>query len=239
MKIIAGNWKLNKGLSETKKYLEEFLFMIKSSPHEFLIFPQALVLQTADQKIRGSKLFLGVQNISTELTGALTGEISASVAAECGARYALVGHSERRQLFHETDEIIQTKFKIAQGAGLIPLLCVGETLDQRKNNQVREVLKRQLDVGLKLLDPNKKFVIAYEPVWAIGTGEVASIEQVKEAHQIILDILPKKAPVLYGGSVNEQNAKSLAQLAVVDGFLIGKASLDPVTLASIAEVCEE
>ena len=187
---------------------------------------------------------VGAQNAHFEVEGAYTGEISVGMLKSAGAQYVIIGHSERRHIFGETDVWINKKIHAVLNAELVPIFCIGETLDDRKLNQTTLVLENQINLGLQgmeSIDP-VKMIIAYEPVWAIGTGETASTDQVAEAHAYVQSVLERmfgqvgyEVPILYGGSVNENNARELIQTKGVDGFLIGGASIKEESFCSIVE----
>ena len=199
---------------------------------QMVLFPTALSASEVARAVQGSRLRWGGQNCFHEASGAFTGETSPNMLKDLGAQYCLVGHSERRHIFAEPDEMIAKKVQYLQSIGMTPLLCVGETIDDRRWNRTKEVIIRQLKTAIQGADPNAPLWIAYEPVWAIGTGEVATPPQVEEAHGMLRQFLNEwslaasaNTPILYGGSVKPENAKSLAGLNHVDGFLIGGASL--------------
>ncbi len=233
--ICAGNWKMNKGPQAVEDFLKIFLESVpKDAEMDFILFPQNLVLSQVASRLKGRAVGFGAQNCYWEKHGAFTGENSPEVLKELGAGYCLVGHSERRQIFKESDEDMARKVRALQDLDLLPVLCIGETLDQRTTGKTNAILDVQLSIGLKNLSAGKKFWIAYEPVWAIGTGVVAEVPQVAEAHQFIFKKLQSlvgaaasQVKILYGGSVKPDNAKALAKVEHVDGFLIGGASLDP------------
>lgn len=244
MKFFAANWKLFKSPNEARNFFEAFHKRNTNKVDEVIFFPSAFSLEATQQMLRGSSLRFGAQNVYAKGSGAFTGENSAEVLKSIGARYALVGHSERRQLFGETDELLAQKVSYITSLGLTPMLCIGETLEQRKATKTIDVCRRQLEDGLKLVQPSQftksqDLVIAYEPVWAIGTGVVATREQVQETHAEIAEVLKglgfNHAPILYGGSVKPENAKDLICIKHVDGFLVGGASLD---VESFAQICE-
>jgi len=243
-KIVAGNWKLNKGPQETNAFATQLCELLKTELQtgapkatQLVVFPQTLVLASAVQSFSGSSVAVGGQNIYSESTGAFTGENSAAVLRELGATHVLIGHSERRQIFGETDMLLAKKMWMALKAELLPVFCVGETLEQRQSGQTESVLTAQLQNGLAGIDRNETFWVAYEPVWAIGTGQVASPQQASEAHAFIRSFLGKtcEAPILYGGSVKPENAMAIAQQPHIDGFLVGGASLDPRSFFEIAK----
>lgn len=243
-KIFAANWKLNKTPIESEQFLTEFKNQILgnknfSETKEVIIFPSAFCLDAVGKKTAGTEILFGPQNISAEKSGAFTGENSVEVAQSMGAKAALIGHSERRQLFSETDLLINKKIKLTQSLKLIPVFCIGETLQQREANTTEAICFAQLEAGLAGADKVQRLIIAYEPVWAIGTGKVASVEQVASVHLQISKKLKAMEffnfQLLYGGSVKPENAKELLQVPHVDGFLIGGASLDPISFAKICQ----
>ena len=230
-KICAGNWKLNKTPKESSEFLTDFFGEVPDKDiHNFVIFPPASNwFVFSGQK----KMGWGAQNIYFENSGAFTGENSADVLKQMSGTHALVGHSERRQVFQETDDWMAKKVLLLQSQNIIPVLCVGETLEEREANKTEEVIGRQLNAVLKKIEISSKLWVAYEPVWAIGTGKVASPEQAEEAHTYLRGQLEnlwgsenaEQVPLLYGGSVKPDNAKNLGQRKNIDGFLIGGASL--------------
>ena len=252
--VIAGNWKMNHGPAETREFLRRFRPPAVAANPTVILFPPAISLPAAREFLAGSRdVELGVQNIHWERSGALTGELSAEMAAEAGAVYALVGHSERRHGFGETDAETRLKVEAAGRAGLVPVLCVGETLEERMAGRVREVVSRQIDAatsalrGLPVASQSRgngargPFLVAYEPVWAIGTGRTATPSDATEAHGIVRERLvaavgdetAASVAVLYGGSVKPENAAELLAAPNVDGLLVGGASLDPESFARI------
>jgi triosephosphate isomerase (TIM) len=243
--VLAANWKMNHGPSEARAFMAAFLAAYSPRPDRtVVIFPPALSLATVRSALssRGD-IALGVQNIHTEAKGAFTGESSAPMAKDAGARFALVGHSERRHVFGETDEATAAKCAVALQHGLTPMLCIGEKIEQRESGETNAVVLRQLRAGLSRLQPSElgRLAIAYEPVWAIGTGRTATPADASAVHAVIraeLDRLDaaatKEVPILYGGSVNRENATMLLRAAGVDGLLVGGASLDPNGWSAIA-----
>lgn len=238
--LIAANWKMNKTTEETRDFIIQFTPMVSGIEGvEILIAPPFTSLAVAAKFLKGSGIKLGAQNVFYESSGAYTGEISPLMLKDCGCDYVIVGHSERRQYFFETDEIINKKVRAAQGIGLSVILCIGETLKEREEGKTFEVLRRQLAEGLKDVRP-ENLVIAYEPVWAIGTGRTATPEQIAEAHGFIRNMLreafKEKADeirIQYGGSVNADNASSILNIENVDGALVGGASLKPDSFIKI------
>lgn len=239
-KIFAANWKLYKSPNDTRVFFTQFKQVSKKTTGELVFFPSAISLEATANALQGSSIKWGAQNCFTQAQGAYTGENSAQVVKEMGGSYILVGHSERRQIFGETDALIADKVAFVQGIGLTPMLCVGETLEERESKRTYRVLEIQLEQGLSKADNSKPLVVAYEPVWAIGTGKVATPEQVAETHADVFQILQRlefsTAPILYGGSVKPENAAGLIKQPHVNGFLVGGASLDPQSFIEIASV---
>lgn len=240
-KIFAGNWKLHKNPQETRTFLSEFgALNLASGEREVVFFPPATSLEAAAVSTTATKIKWGSQNCHSEVKGAFTGEISAQVVKDLGGHYVLLGHSERRTIFGETDAGVAKKVKLVQSLNLTPMICIGETLPEREAGRTMHVLETQLQQGLALADKSKEMVIAYEPVWAIGTGKVATTEQVREAHLEISKILsrlslPQSTAILYGGSVKPDNAKELLSVPHVGGFLVGGASLEVKSFQQIVE----
>ena len=242
--LIAGNWKLNLGPTQAVALSRELASgLADRGDTEVAVFPSALAIPSVIAALDGSGISVGVQEIHDELAGAFTGTNSASFAREAGCSWALIGHSERRQLFGETDEAVGRKVRAALGTGLLPMVCVGETLDQRDAGQVQSVVTRQLSVALGTLRPDEAVTvtIAYEPVWAIGTGRTASPEQAQEVHAALRAWLRDRYPafvaeqarILYGGSVKPANAAELLGQPDIDGALVGGASLKADSFAGI------
>lgn len=242
--LVAGNWKMNGGRDANASLIRDLLLDIKKYPAvETVICPPALYIESVGKMIASSTIRLGAQNLSEqEKAGAYTGEIHGGMLKDVDCQYVIVGHSERRALYGESDVLVAAKFKAAQGCGLIPILCLGETLIEREANQTETVLSRQLSAVLDIcgIAAFKKAVIAYEPVWAIGTGKTATPELAQAAHAFIRDQLAKKdvkisnsTRLLYGGSVKADNAASLFACADVDGGLIGGAALKAAEFLAI------
>jgi len=235
--VFAANWKMNFGPQETRTYLKTFLDAFpKTDDRTVIIFPSAISLVVAGFALRDRPdILLGVQNIHWEEKGAFTGENSASMARDAGASVALVGHSERRHTFGEGDEITAKKCAAAFKAGLTVVLCVGEKLEERDRNTTQAVVLRQLKAGISRLNSAQiaRIAIAYEPVWAIGTGRTATPELAQEMHAFIKSLLD--LPVLYGGSVKPENAAELLAQPDVDGALVGGASLEIDYFVAICE----
>ena len=235
--FIAGNWKMFKTVHETTVYVKELRVLVKDIKDvTVVIAPPFTAVHAACEAARNSNVAVSAQNMSWEREGAFTGEISAGMIKETGAQYAIVGHSERRQLFGETDVTVNRKAIAAIAASLTPIVCIGETLEQRERNETMDVLDRQIKGGLDGLsgDQVAALVMAYEPVWAIGTGRTATPAQAGEAHAHIRSRLRQwfgataadQCLLLYGGSVKPDNIRDLMAQADVDGALVGGASLD-------------
>jgi len=250
--LVAGNWKMNKGPTEARRFAEELLRAIshaetrmanRGTQVEIAVFPSPTSLPAVAEVLRGTPVAYGGQNCHWESSGAFTGETSARFLAELGCRYVLVGHSERRTLFGETDEACGKKTAAALAAGLEPLLCCGETLSERESGMTFKVIERQLRAALAGLPATAGFTVAYEPVWAIGTGRTASPAQAGEAHAFIRqwlgsNLAPEVAArtrLLYGGSVKPDNFGELLRQPEVDGALVGGASLDLAAFCAIAD----
>ncbi|MFC1770558.1 triose-phosphate isomerase [Candidatus Margulisiibacteriota bacterium] len=247
--IIAGNWKMNKSLAEAEELVRVFknkLGFIKKP--EVILCPPFMSLEKVNQIIKGTELLLGAQNMHFEVSGAYTGEISAGMLQSVGCSYVILGHSERRAYFSETDDFINKKLKTAFSAGLKPIVCVGESLDDREAGRQEEIVGAQLEGSLAgisgdIRDNKNEIIIAYEPVWAIGTGKVATPEQAQEMHSFIrqkLSVmfgqeLSVKIRILYGGSVKPGNVASLACQQDIDGALVGGASLDAESFEGIVK----
>lgn len=235
--MVAGNWKMNGSRSESKQLVDGIVRDLSSHLDLDIVVcpPFILVAQVADQLRQESRIKCGAQNLDNHESGAYTGEISASMLVDCGCDYVIVGHSERRTLFGETDSLVANKIEVAQQHALIPILCVGETLDEREAVQTEIVVGRQLDVVIDRVGIARfsSLVLAYEPVWAIGTGKTATPEQAQAVHGFLRNRLAQQDDqiaaglrILYGGSVKADNAKTLFGQADIDGGLIGGASLD-------------
>jgi triosephosphate isomerase len=242
--VIAGNWKMHHGPADARAFFTDFEPDLGEDPPLVLIFPPAISLAAALAARRVDvPVALGVQNVHWEPEGAFTGETSVSMAKDAGATHVLIGHSERRHVFGETDEEVARKVAATLEGGLVPVVCVGEKLEERKAGRVREVILRQLDAAVEALTDGADFMIAYEPVWAIGTGETATPQDASDAHGALRERLgeslgPDRAaavPILYGGSVKPENAGDLLGAPDVDGVLVGGASLDADSFARIAE----
>jgi len=242
--IVAGNWKMNKTVVETRRLLIELsnkLVGMTTRAH-VLVFPTAVSLETAVDAARGTPIAVGAQNVHWEDSGAFTGEVSVPMLEAVGVTHVLIGHSERRSLFGETDEEVRRKLLRVLGSDLTPVVCLGETLEQREVGETEDVVTRQLDIGLGGVGVERagRIVLAYEPIWAIGTGKTASPEMANDVHRLIrrrLDgmfgSVAAEIPVLYGGSVKPDNAAALMSESDVDGALVGGASLDAASFAKI------
>jgi triosephosphate isomerase (TIM) len=235
--FIAGNWKMHKTVADTVKYVKELRGLVKDMTGvEIVVAPPFTALHAAGEAARNSNVGVAAQDLHWEREGAFTGEISAGMIAETGAEYVIIGHSERRTLFGETDASVNRKIAAAFAGGLTPIVCIGETLDQRDRNETFSVLDRQIRDGLDGVTSEQlvQLVIAYEPVWAIGTGRNATPAQAAEAHGHIRKRLQQwfgaqpseLCRVIYGGSVKPENIGDLASQPDVDGALVGGASLD-------------
>ena len=245
--VLAANWKMNNGPTEARAFMAAFLAAYTPrSDRTVVIIPPAISLSTVRHALGSRKdIVLGVQNIHSEPKGAFTGETSAPMARDAGATLALVGHSERRHVFGETDDATARKCALAFAHGLTPMLCVGEKIEEREAGNTEQVVLRQLRAGLSELKKESlgKVAIAYEPVWAIGTGRTATPEDASTVHAVIRRELATLAgssdvaaaiPILYGGSVSRDNASALIQAPGVEGLLVGGASLDAATWRDIA-----
>lgn len=242
--VFAANWKMNHGPTQASAFLDVFLDRYATrDDRTVILFPPALTLATVRERIRArGDIALGAQNVHTAERGAFTGEVSAAIAADAGATFVLVGHSERRHVFGETDA--QTAQKCARVAehALTPVLCIGELLEQRERGETEAVVLQQLRTGISMLTPAavRTMMVAYEPVWAIGTGRTATPEDAAVVHRVIRDALLTQVgtgaldiPILYGGSVTAANAAALLTADQVDGLLVGGASLEAEGWATI------
>ena len=242
--VLAANWKMNLTPAEAAGFLDVFLRAYQPrDDRTVILFPSALVLAGVRERLQARPdIRLGVQNISPEEKGAFTGENSAAMAAGAGASFVLVGHSERRHVFGETDAQVAQKCARAVQHGLLPVLCVGETIEQRERGETEEVVLHQLRTGVSMLDHEsvRDLIVAYEPVWAIGTGRTATPKDASDVHLVLRAALAgiigehaREIPLLYGGSVNAANSAALLAAPEVDGLLVGGASLDPAQWATI------
>lgn len=241
--LVAGNWKMNGSRASAAKLLEDVLGGLDMTPDTgVLLCPPFVYLADAARLLKGSAAQLGAQNLCAEDNGAYTGEVSGPMLRDFDCRYVIVGHSERRALYGETDPVVARKFMAAQRAGLVPILCVGETLAQREAGETHMVVGSQLHAVLEAAGVSafEKAVIAYEPVWAIGTGRTASPEQAQDVHAFIRRTveagnakIANSLQLLYGGSVKASNAGELFRMPDIDGGLVGGASLDPAEFLAI------
>ncbi|HTR80115.1 MAG TPA: triose-phosphate isomerase [Bacteroidota bacterium] len=242
-KVIAGNWKMNKDVFETADLISGLKSAIKQSKAEVIICPPFTSLVVAQQLLKGSDIKLGAQDVSVHDDGAYTGEISVKMLKSAGCQYVIVGHSERRQYFHETNELINQKAKKVLASGMKPIICVGETLEEREKGIMENVITVQVKgVLVGLSEENlKNAIIAYEPVWAIGTGKNATPQQAEEVHQLIRKLVgqlyswnvAEGVIIQYGGSVKPENAKELLSQPDIDGALVGGACLKPDSFSAI------
>jgi triosephosphate isomerase len=245
-KLIAANWKMNKTSDETRGFFREFLPLVADQTRdEIAVFPPYTSVDAAIAATRGSNVAIGVQNVHWKMEGAYTGEISAPMLLSLGVTHVIVGHSERRQYFGETDDTVNLRLKTALESGLTAICCVGEVLEEREAGLTDDVLRRQCVRAFHAISSKKagKLLVAYEPVWAIGTGKTATPELASQAHAVIRreaaeifgEEFASKLRILYGGSVKPDNASELMAEAEIDGALVGGASLDPKSLAAIVK----
>lgn len=245
--LIAGNWKMNKNIGEARAFAEELYPGLKElTATEMLICPPFTMLYEMHELMADTRVQLGAQDIFWEDNGAYTGEISAAMLRDAGCTFVIIGHSERRQVMGETDAMVNKKMSTAYRGGLIPLLCIGETLEERKAGQAEKVVSQQLDRALQglSLEQGNKLVIAYEPIWAIGTGVNASGQDAQQMSHFIRQELVNKyglevaqsIRILYGGSVKEDNIEEFMQQQDIDGALIGGASLSAVSFLNIVRL---
>lgn len=242
--IIAGNWKMNKTPAEAAQLIAELKAEMPKPDCEVVVCVPAIDIPAVAEAIKGSEISLGAQNVHFKESGAYTGEISAAMLVEAGVKYVIVGHSERRQYFGETDETVNLRAKAALAGGLLPIICVGETLEQREQGITAELVAMQTKIAFDGIakEDAVKCVVAYEPVWAIGTGKTATSEQAQEIHAYIRGVLAEKfgalaeeISILYGGSCKPSNAKELFAQKDIDGGLIGGASLVASDFIAIAK----
>lgn len=233
--LIMGNWKMNGSRQDGQALAKALAEGLGSIPQEVAVCVPFVYLSDIRETLAGSPIALGAQNVADQSAGAYTGEVSAAMLADCGCKYALVGHSERRSYYGDTNQSVAKRFVEAQKQNITPVLCVGETLEEREQNRTFAVVDEQLDAVIDAagIDAFLKAVIAYEPVWAIGTGKTATDDQAQEVHQYIRQRIAArsqnvadKVQILYGGSVKPDNAKALFAMPDIDGGLVGGASLD-------------
>lgn len=240
--FIAANWKMNKTVGETESFLNEFIPLVQDANDvDIVIAPPFTAIYTASTLLKNTNIQLSAQDIFYEDKGAYTGEVSPVMLTDIGCKHAIIGHSERRQYFHETDEIVNKKLKAARKHELGAIFCIGESLQERESGKTFDVLKREIEEGLNDI-PSDGIVVAYEPIWAIGTGKTATTEQAQEAHKYIREMLASlygdkasEIRILYGGSVTPDNIDALMACSDVDGALVGGASLKADSFARIVK----
>ena len=241
--IIAGNWKMNKTPKETVELINQLKPLVAQAKCDVVVCPPAVCLSAAAEALKGSNIKLGAQKVHWARSGAFTGEISADMLKELDVEYVIIGHSERREYFGETDEGVNKRALFALSNGLIPIICVGESLEQREQGITADVVSRQVKAALNGFTPEnvEDTVIAYEPIWAIGTGKTATSEQANEVIRQIRDVVKElfgektaeKIRIQYGGSMNPKNASELMSMPDIDGGLIGGASLKAEDFAAV------
>jgi triosephosphate isomerase len=245
-KLIAANWKMYKTPAQAREFLQAFLPLVRNHQRdEIAICPPFVAIPAAVEEARGSHIAIGGQNLHWEREGAFTGEVSAAMLVAAGCSHVIIGHSERRQYFGETDDTVNAKLKAALDAGLTPIVCVGEVLEEREAGLTEQVLRRQCTGAFRGISGEKaaKLTIAYEPVWAIGTGKTATPQLASEAHVVIRaeaakafgEELARNLRILYGGSVKPENATALMSQEEIDGALVGGASLDAKSFERIVK----
>jgi triosephosphate isomerase (TIM) len=243
-RVIAGNWKMYKSTADTRAFFSAFVPLVANSSHcDIVIAPPFTAIAAAVEAARFTNIAISGQNVFWEKEGAFTGEVSAPMLAEAGCRYTIIGHSERRQYFGETDETVAKRSKGALAAGLTPIVCVGEMLNHRESGQTEVICRSQFNKGPGSLTPAEfsRILLAYEPVWAIGTGKTATPEIAAAAHKFIRQCAAERFSaelasglrILYGGSVKPDNIRGLLAQEELDGALVGGASLDPKSFAAI------
>ena len=243
-RVIAGNWKMFKTATETRAFFSSFVPLVASTTHcEIVIAPPFTAIPAAVEASKNTKIGVSAQDVYWEKEGAFTGEISAGMLIEAGCRYVIVGHSERRQFFGDTDQTVAKKAKAALAAGLTPIVCVGEHLSHREAGQTQQICRTQFDGGPGSLTPEEfsRILVAYEPVWAIGTGRTATPEMAADVHRFLRKLAAERFSaahaealrILYGGSVKPDNIQGLMAQEELDGALVGGASLDPKSFAAI------
>lgn len=245
-KLIAANWKMYKTPQQARDFVAAFLPLVRGHARdEIVLCPPFIDIAATVEAVKGSNIGVGGQDVFWEKEGAYTGAISAGMLAAAGCTHVIIGHSERRQYFGETDDTVNRKLRVALAAGLKPIVCVGEVIQEREAGLTAEVLRRQCGVAFRDISGGDAIpvIVAYEPVWAIGTGKTATPELAAEAHQVIRAEAAKafgegvagQMRILYGGSVKPENAKSLMSQMDIDGALVGGASLDPQSFAAIVK----
>ncbi len=242
--LVGGNWKMHKIREEASQYCRAFAPAVAEASAQVVLFPSHPLLATVAEALAGSGVETGGQDLHPATHGAHTGDVAAAQLLDAGCRWVLCGHSERRHDHGEADGLVAKKVEAATAAGLVPMLCVGETEDERASSRTLDVLAAQLEAGLA--SRPEVFALAYEPVWAIGTGQTATPEIAQEAHRflrnsladLVGDHLASSKRILYGGSVNPDNAAELFDQPDIDGFLVGGASLDPERFSAIIRCCD-
>lgn len=247
-KVFSGNWKMNKTVAQTESFVKEFLPLVKSSDHLIILIVPFTNIAIASHLCKGSRVLVGAQNIHEEEEGPFTGEVSAKMVKSAGAEYVILGHSERRNYFQESSALVNRKIKMALKHGLKPILCIGETLDERQEELTEEVLRTQLEESLQDLtaEEMEHLLIAYEPIWAIGTGVASSTEEAEKVHAFCRrwvanqwnEQVADKLSILYGGSVKEDNIVSLLTSPDIDGGLVGGASLNAISFSRIVNAID-
>jgi len=243
--LIVGNWKMNKTVSEAIDMVKNLKQNLNDvTDREIVVCPPYTSLANVEEIIKNSNIFLGAQNVFWEEKGAYTGEISPGMLKEIGCKYVIIGHSERRHYFNETDYIVNKKLKAVFNSNMVPIVCVGETLDEREKNLTFKIIENQIRKGLEKLNQQEaqKIVIAYEPVWAIGTGKTATPQQAQEVHQFIRELYSsiygnnaEFIRILYGGSIKPDNFSDLMKQKDIDGGLVGGASLEVNSFTKIVK----
>ena len=244
--LIAGNWKMYKTAAEAVNFVQKFLPQVSGvADRDIMIAPAFTALEAAAAALKGSAVGLGAQDLFWEAEGAFTGQVSPRMLAAAGCRYVIIGHSERRQFFGETDDTVNRKIRAALKSDLVPVMCVGESEKEREAGQTFSILDKQIKDGLEKLVAAElgSLVIAYEPVWAIGTGKTATADQAQEVHQFIRSLITRilgaelaaALRILYGGSVKPDNISELMAMADIDGALVGGASLKPDSFSRIVK----
>ncbi|MDN3504076.1 MAG: triose-phosphate isomerase [Rhabdochlamydiaceae bacterium] len=243
--VIVANWKMNKTEKEALLFMDEFAPLLKKGQEAYIAAPFTSLPALVSHETSAS-IFIGAQNMSQHKNGAFTGEVSIKMLRSLGVQFVILGHSERRHIFGETDEMLKAKVDLAVDEDIPFIFCIGETLEQRESGQMEQVLRRQISSALKGKSGAdlKKIILAYEPVWAIGTGKAATPQMADEAHNycrtILSEIVSKNfaesITILYGGSVKPENSKELLGQSHIDGFLVGGASLDPQSFAKLTNL---
>lgn len=244
--LMAGNWKMHKNIPEAIAMVKELKPLISDVKDvDILICPVFTAIYPLSNEVKGSNIKIGAQNVYWEPKGAFTGELAVSMLSDAGCSFVIIGHSERRQYFCETDETVNKRTKATLDAGLIPIVCVGETLQERESDNTFKVIEKQVKDGIKNFSKEEaeKIVIAYEPVWAIGTGKTATPQQAQEVHEFIRKIysemygsdIANKVRILYGGSVKPDNVSELMKQKDIDGGLVGGASLEASSFAKLVK----